>query len=85
MSANTAGSDAKAELISLAFAIIARAAGVKIKAGGAQPLDRYIFERVPDAKDPQRPAGESRAFVLWGLGIFKLQRPLAGVPVSPTL
>jgi hypothetical protein len=52
---------------------------VKIKAGGAQPLDRYIFERVPDAKDPQRPAGKSRAFVLCGLGIFKLQRPLAGV------
>ena len=74
VAADPATGDREAELLPTRPITLAR---VEIEAGGAQPGDGDILQRVPDAKDTQQPPIEICALILWGLYEFELQRSLA--------
>ena len=76
MTADASAGDREAEL--LAIRIIALA-GVEIDAGGAEPADGQILERMADGEDAQRLAGEVGAIVLRRPGELELQGALAGM------
>ena len=77
MTADATARDGKAELAAIGSIALA---GVEVEAGGTQPDDGEILERMTDGEDAQRLAGESGTVILGCRSEFKLQGALAGVP-----
>jgi hypothetical protein len=75
VSADPTARDREAELLTVRPIALA---GVKIEAGRPEPADGEVLKEVAGGEDPQRPAIEVGAFVLWRLGVLELERAIAG-------
>jgi hypothetical protein len=68
--------DGEAKLLAM---LATATASVEIEAGGAEPGDSDVLQRMPDPEDAEQPPVEVGTLILRGLHELELQRPLAGM------